>query len=154
MIKPTNIFIQEIKNQRNSLVYTFHTGFFVLIYLVFLLFFDARSNLCNMFVALFSRFSHCFVFLFIVVRVASARSVLHTAVPVGSTIALPCGWMKSAAGDAAANAATLEEADRAASELSWSFGRHGSKEIFIGFSAVVGGKWDSAKFDLLAKVSR
>ena len=107
-----------------------------------------------MFVALFSRFSHCFVFLFIVIRVASALSVRHTAVPVGSTIALPCGWMKSAAGDAAANAATLEEADRAASELSWRFGRHGSKEIFVGFSAVVGGRYKPNKHDLLTKVSR
>ena len=99
-----------------------------------------------------SSFRFFTVCLFLFFDAASARSVRHTAVPEGSTIALPCGWMKNGAGDAAANAATLEEADRAASELSWRFGRHGSKEIFVGFSAVVGGKWDSAKFDLLAKV--
>ena len=64
-------------------------------------------------------------------------------------------FSKGASGDAAAaNAATtIEELDRALDDFSWSFGRKGRpKEIFVGFSAVVGGKWDSAKFDLAAKV--
>ena len=97
------------------------------------------------------RFRTVYLFLFfLLLRASRARSVRHTAVPEGSTIALPCGW----AGDAADDAAAVNAAEDDELGLSWRFGRHSSQEIFVGFSAVVGGRWDSTKFDLIAKVCR
>ena len=43
----------------------------------------------------FLRLTSCYFFVYLlIVRGIDGRPVRHTAVPEGSTIALPCGWMK------------------------------------------------------------